>query len=71
MKLKILHQHIYGSNVTSKKILLLALTMYLLDFLHSLSDIIYYVDKYMIHKFEDSTWYNNLISPALKVDSID
>lgn len=47
--------------------------MYLLNFVHSLSGIIYYIDIeiYMIHGFEDSMQYNPLISPALKVDSVD
>lgn len=43
VKLVVLHQSIYKSNVISKKMLLLTLTMYLLDFLHSLSDSIYYI----------------------------
>jgi len=43
VKLIVLPQPIYKSNVISKKMLLLALTMYLLNFLHSLSGIISYI----------------------------
>lgn len=71
MKLLAVHQPIYKSNVISKKMFLLALTMYLTFYILYLI-IIYYIDiEIYDSKFEDSIQYNNLISPVFKVDSID